>query len=40
MKVARVRPHLRVLFDGKVQIIGGNNDRIDGDILSAAEGVF
>src|SRR5262245_18087256 len=26
LKVARVRPHLRVLFDGKVQIIGGNND--------------
>jgi MBG domain-containing protein/Big-like domain-containing protein/galactose oxidase-like protein/Kelch motif protein len=24
--LARVRPHLRVLFDGKVQIIGGNND--------------
>ena len=24
--VARVLPHLRVLFDGKVQIIGGNND--------------
>ena len=21
-----MRPHLRVLFDGKVQIIGGNND--------------
>ncbi|HJT65462.1 MAG TPA: kelch repeat-containing protein, partial [Pyrinomonadaceae bacterium] len=26
LKVARVRPHLRVLFDGKVQIIGGNSD--------------
>ena len=26
LKVARVRPHLRVLFDGKVQIIGGSND--------------
>ncbi|HSE17617.1 MAG TPA: MBG domain-containing protein [Pyrinomonadaceae bacterium] len=25
-RVARVRAHLRVLFDGKVQIIGGNND--------------
>ena len=26
LKVTRVRPHLRVLFDGKVQIIGGSND--------------
>src|SRR5689334_8750861 len=26
LKVARVRPLLRVLFDGKVQIIGGSND--------------
>jgi hypothetical protein len=26
LTVARVRPHLRVLFDGKVQIIGGSND--------------
>ena len=26
LKVARVRAHLRVLFDGKVQIIGGSND--------------
>ena len=26
LKVTRVRAHLRVLFDGKVQIIGGNND--------------
>src|ERR1051326_7539986 len=26
LKVARVRPLLRLLFDGKVQIIGGNND--------------
>jgi hypothetical protein len=26
LKVARVSAHLRVLFDGKVQIIGGNND--------------
>jgi MBG domain-containing protein/galactose oxidase-like protein/Kelch motif protein len=26
LKVARVRAHLRVLFDGKVQVIGGNND--------------
>ncbi|HET9713086.1 MAG TPA: MBG domain-containing protein, partial [Pyrinomonadaceae bacterium] len=26
LKVSRVRAHLRVLFDGKVQIIGGNND--------------
>jgi Bacterial Ig-like domain (group 3)/MBG domain (YGX type)/Galactose oxidase, central domain len=26
LQVARVRPHLRLLFDGKVQIIGGNND--------------
>ncbi len=26
LKVARVRAHLRVLFDGKVQIIGGNDD--------------
>ncbi len=26
LKVPRVRPHLRVLFDGKVQIIGGSND--------------
>ena len=26
LKAARVRAHLRVLFDGKVQIIGGNND--------------
>ena len=26
LTVARVLPHLRVLFDGKVQIIGGNND--------------
>jgi galactose oxidase-like protein/Kelch motif protein len=26
LKVARVRAHLRVLFDGKVQIIGGSDD--------------
>ncbi|HEU4932230.1 MAG TPA: MBG domain-containing protein [Pyrinomonadaceae bacterium] len=26
LKVGRVGAHLRVLFDGKVQIIGGNND--------------
>ena len=26
LTVARVQPHLRVLFDGKVQIIGGSND--------------
>ncbi|HEX5884927.1 MAG TPA: kelch repeat-containing protein, partial [Pyrinomonadaceae bacterium] len=26
LKVSRVRAHLRVLFDGKVQIIGGSND--------------
>ena len=26
LKVSRVRAHLRVLFDGKVQIIGGNDD--------------
>ncbi|HKY28414.1 MAG TPA: Ig-like domain repeat protein, partial [Pyrinomonadaceae bacterium] len=26
LKVNRVRAHLRVLFDGKVQIIGGSND--------------
>src|SRR6185369_1025289 len=26
LKVSRVGAHLRVLFDGKVQIIGGNND--------------
>ena len=26
LKMTRVRSHLRVLFDGKVQIIGGNND--------------
>ena len=26
LKVGRVSAHLRVLFDGKVQIIGGNND--------------
>ena len=26
LKVARVRPQLRLLFDGKVQIIGGSND--------------
>jgi len=26
LKAARVRAHLRVLFDGKVQIIGGNDD--------------
>jgi uncharacterized repeat protein (TIGR01451 family) len=26
LHVARVRAHLRVLFDGKVQIIGGSND--------------
>ncbi|HEU4507266.1 MAG TPA: MBG domain-containing protein, partial [Pyrinomonadaceae bacterium] len=26
MKLGRVRAHVRVLFDGKVQIIGGNND--------------
>jgi hypothetical protein len=26
MKTGRVRAHVRVLFDGKVQIIGGNND--------------
>ena len=26
LTMARVLPHLRVLFDGKVQIIGGNND--------------
>ena len=26
LRVGRVLPHLRVLFDGKVQIIGGNND--------------
>ena len=26
MKTARVSAHVRVLFDGKVQIIGGNND--------------
>jgi MBG domain (YGX type)/Galactose oxidase, central domain len=26
LKVGRVRAHLRVLFDGKVQIIGGSND--------------
>src|SRR6185503_8559360 len=26
LKVTRVRAHLRILFDGKVQIIGGNND--------------
>ena len=26
LKVSRVSAHLRVLFDGKVQIIGGNND--------------
>ena len=26
LKVTRVRAHLRVLFDGKVQIIGGSND--------------
>ena len=26
LTVARVLPHLRVLFDGKVQIIGGNSD--------------
>ena len=27
LKLGRVRPHLHVLFDGKVQIIGGNDDR-------------
>src|SRR5688500_15676047 len=26
LTVARVLPHLRILFDGKVQIIGGNSD--------------
>ena len=26
LTVGRVSPHLRVLFDGKVQIVGGNND--------------
>ena len=26
LKIGRVRAHVRVLFDGKVQIIGGNND--------------
>ena len=26
LKVSRVRPHVHVLFDGKAQIIGGNND--------------
>ena len=26
LTVPRVLPHLRVLFDGKVQIVGGNND--------------
>lgn len=26
LRVARVRPHLRVLFDGKVQVIGGSDD--------------
>ena len=39
LKLARVRPHLRVLFDGKVQIIGGNDDR-SMEIYDPAEGVF
>src|SRR6185503_8195191 len=39
LKLARVRPHLRVLFDGKVQVIGGNNDR-SMEIYDPAEGIF
>ena len=39
LKLARVRPHLRVLFDGKVQIIGGNDDR-SMEIYDPAEGAF
>jgi alpha-D-ribose 1-methylphosphonate 5-triphosphate synthase subunit PhnH len=39
LKLARVRPHLRVLFDGKVQIIGGNNDG-SMEIYDPAEGTF
>ncbi len=39
LKLARVRPHLRVLFDGKVQVIGGNNDR-SMEVYDPAEGIF
>ncbi|HET9527213.1 MAG TPA: MBG domain-containing protein [Pyrinomonadaceae bacterium] len=39
LKLARVRPHVRVLFDGKVQIIGGNNDG-SMEIFDPAEGAF
>ncbi len=39
LKLARVRPHLRVLFDGKVQIIGGNNDR-SMEIYDPAAAIF
>src|SRR5262249_6123433 len=39
MEVARVRPLLRVLFDGKVQIIGGTNDR-SMEIYDSAAGIF
>jgi hypothetical protein len=39
MEVARVRPLLRVLFDGKVQIIGGTDDR-SMEIYDPAAGIF
>jgi hypothetical protein len=39
MEVARIHPLLRVLFDGKVQIIGGRDDR-SMEIYDSASGVF
>lgn len=39
LTVARVRPHLRVLFDGKVQIIGGTDDG-SMEIYDPQAGVF
>jgi hypothetical protein len=39
MEVPRVHPLLRVLFDGKVQLIGGSDDR-SMEIYDPSSGVF